>query len=226
MNIAIIPARGGSKRIPRKNIKLFFGKPMIEYAINAAKETGLFERIIISTDDDEIANLAAQFGAEVPFCRPPNLADDFTPTTPVIQDAINKFIELFGTPQNVCCIYPCVPLLTPHDITNAYNFMIDSDAVSCFPIVEFSSAPQRALKRDLNGKVNFLYPEFNMTRTQDLIKSYHDAGQFYWGKTSTWINDKFSDGVTIVLPKWKVIDIDTDEDWVRAELYYQALHNN
>ena len=226
MNIAIIPARGGSKRIPRKNIKPFFGKPMIEYAITAAKETGLFEHIIISTDDEEIANLATEFGAQVPFIRPPELADDFTPTTPVIQDAINKCFALFGQPRHVCCIYPSVPLINSIDIINAYNLMVDSNATSCFPVVEFNSAPQRAFKRDSSGKVSSFYPEFKMTRTQDLEKSYHDAGQFYWGKTSAWVNNTFSDAVTIVLPKWQVIDIDTDEDWIRAEFYYEALHKN
>jgi len=224
MNIAIIPARGGSKRIPRKNIKLFAGKPMIAYAISAAKLSKLFDHILISTDDGEIADIAKQFGAEVPFIRPNFLADDHTATAAVINHAINIFSDGFGTPKNVCCIYPSVPLLKPSDIVDAYSFMRINNAESCYPVVEFTSSPQRALKRKDNGKLDFFYPDFAMTRTQDLEKAYFDSGQFYWGTPLTWKNNSISSGVSTIIPHWRIVDIDTIDDWKRAELIYQSMH--
>jgi len=223
LNVAIIPARGGSKRIHRKNIRLFFGKPMIFYAISAAMKTGLFDSVIVSTDDEEISKIAISLGAEVPFTRPLELSDDHTPTIPVIQHAINKLIEMNRKLDYVCCIYPSVPLIESKDIVNAFNAMIKENSSSCYPVSEFASAPQRALKRDISGRVEYFYPQYRLTRTQDLEAAFYDAGQFYWGKTSAWLNDTFYDAVTITLPKWQVIDIDTLHDWRRAELYYQSL---
>lgn len=224
MNIAIIPARGGSKRIPRKNIKEFCGQPMISYAINAAKETGLFEHIIVSTDDEEIARIAIECGAETPFIRPAELANDYTPTNPVVSHAIDICRELGVDPDFVCCIYPGVPLIQAADIEGAFNCLTNTDVDSCYPVTEFPSAPQRALKRASDGTMKYFHPEFRMTRTQDLEPAYYDAGQFYWGKTNAWLSkNNIADGLGYLIPNWRVVDIDTPEDWKRAELYCQIV---
>ncbi len=223
MNIAIIPARGGSKRIPRKNIKLFAGKPMVVHAISVAKLSKLFDHIIISTDDDEIANIAKKNGAQVPFIRPKLLADDHTPTADVVNHAINMCSEIFGIPRYVCCIYPSVPLLKPSDIVDAYSFMKIRSAESCYPVAEFASCPQRALKRKDTGELEFFYPEFKMTRTQDLEKAYFDSGQFYWGTPFSWKNNNISSGVSTIIPHWRIVDIDTIDDWKKAELIYKSM---
>lgn len=224
MKVAVIPARGGSKRIPRKNIKLFAGKPMIAYAIEAAKNSGLFEHVVVSTDDAEISDIAKAFGAETPFIRPPNLADDYTPTVPVIMHAIHECSKVYQEPEVVCCIYSCVPLLSASDLINSYSLMKESKVSSCIPIVEFPSAPQRALRVEGDGCVRYFYPEFSLTRTQDLVTAYYDAGQFYWGTVGAWQGNKIGSGLGFPLPSWRIVDIDTLEDWHRAELYYHFLH--
>lgn len=228
MNIAIIPARGGSKRIPRKNIKEFCGQPMISYAITAAKESGIFERIIVSTDDEEIACIANQWGAETPFYRPVELANDYTATTPVIAHAIDACQNLGWKFDNVCCIYPSVPFIQIEDLRGAQALINNSKVDYCFPVTEYPSAIQRALKLLSNGKMQSFYPEFELTRTQDLELTYYDAGQFYWGKADAWrTNPKIhSSGLGYVIPNWRVVDIDTPEDWLRAELIYHSLINN
>ena len=220
MNIAIIPARGGSKRIPRKNIKLFYGKPMIGYAIAAAKESNLFSHVVVSTDDDEIAQVARECGAETPFVRPAELANDYTPTVPVVAHAIEACRSLGWSFDNVCCIYPGVPFLQPGDLRGAYELLLDGGADYCFPITEFPSAIQRALKLSNVGKTAPFYPEFEKTRTQDLEPAYFDAGQFYWGSAEAWIANQriHSSGIGYEVPNWRVVDIDTPEDWVRAEI--------
>ena len=224
MNIAIIPARGGSKRIPRKNIKEFCGKPMIAYAIAAAKESGLFDHIIVSTDDAEIAHIAREWGAETPFVRPDELANDFTATVPVIAHAIGVCRNLGWKFDYVCCIYPSVPLIQVADIQGAYNCLIDNEVDSCYPVTEFQSAPQRALKRISDGSMKYFYPEFRLTRTQDLEPAFYDVGQFYWGKTIAWdLRNNIADGIGYPIPNWRVVDIDTVDDWKRAELYCQAV---
>jgi pseudaminic acid cytidylyltransferase len=186
MNIAIIPARGGSLRIPRKNIKEFCGKPMIAYAITAAKESGLFEHIVVSTDDEEITQIARTWGAEIPFVRPAELANDYTATVPVFAHAIHACLNLGWSFNRVCCIYPGVPFIQIDDLRGALARMNNSEADYCFPVTEYPSAIQRAFKLLSRGKVKPFYPEFELTRTQDLEPAYHDAGQFYWGKTSAW----------------------------------------
>ena len=220
MNIAIIPARGGSKRIPRKNIKEFCGKPMIAYAITAAKESGLFEHIIVSTDDEEIAQIARTWGAEIPFVRPAVLANDYTVTVSVIAHAIVECRNLGWTFNHVCCIYPGVPFIQVDDLSGALVRMNNSESDYCFPVTEYPSTIQRALKLLSSGKVKPFYPEFELTRSQDLEPAYHDAGQFYWGKASAWLtNPKIhSTGLGYTIPNWRVIDIDTLEDWSRAEI--------
>lgn len=225
MNIAVIPARGGSKRIPRKNIKLFAGKPMIAYAITAAQNTGLFDHVVVSTDDIEIAEVAQQWGAEVPFMRPSQLADDYTGTVPVIAHAIQALPPKYQDINYVCCIYPATPLIQDTDIKAALELLIETEATYVFPITQFPSAVQRSLKRNESGRVQPFYPEFEQTRTQDLEPAYYDAGQFYWGTPQAWLNGVgiHAEGVGLVIPNWRVVDVDTQEDWEKAELLYKAL---
>jgi pseudaminic acid cytidylyltransferase len=228
MNIAVIPARGGSKRIPHKNIKEFYGKPMIAYAISAAKESCLFDHIVVSTDDENIAEIARSFGAETPFMRPPELADDHTPTVPVIAHAI-KACQILGWKFNqVCCIYPSVPLLQTDDLRGARVLSDSGELDYCFPVTEYPSSIWRSLKLLNNGKIQALYPEFALTRTQDLNSTYYDAGQFYWGKVDAWLTNAniHSNGVGYPIPNWRVVDIDTQNDWQRAELLYRAMNNS
>jgi len=225
MNIAIIPARGGSKRIPRKNVRGFAGKPMIAYAIATAIESGLFEHVVVSTDDAEIVETAKLFGAEVPFLRPEELANDYTATAPVVAHALTECRRLGWNLNYACCIYPGVPFLQVEDLRQSLQQLKCSDAGFCFPVTEFPSAIQRALKRDENGRLEPFNPEFELTRTQDLEPAYYDAGQFYWGKAEAWLDSPklHSQGVGYVIPSWRVVDIDTPDDWRRAELLHRAL---
>ena len=221
--IAIIPARGGSKRIPRKNVKLFAGQPMISYAIRIAIEYDLFDHVVVSTDDDEIADIARKFGAEVPFTRPIELSDDETATVLVIDHAINNCIEQGWAFDSVCCIYPCVPFLQVHDLIDSFRLFNSSESKYCLSVVEFPSPVQRALAMNAQGVVTPHFPENELTRTQDLTTAYHDAGQFYWGSLESWrSNDRIhSNAVGFQLPSWRTIDIDILDDWIRAEIYYQ-----
>lgn len=225
MRMAVIPARGGSKRIPRKNIKPFHGKPMIGYAIAAAIGSKAFDRVIVSTDDDEIAQVAREHGADVPFVRPPELADDHTPTVPVIAHAIQTSQGIGWDVQEVCCIYPGVPFISTNDLRLAHEQLLASGAHYVFPVTSFPSPIQRALRRLPDGSVEPFQPEFATTRTQDLEPGYFDVGQFYWGKTSAWLQglNLHLNGVTLVIPEWRVVDIDTPADWERAELLYDSL---
>lgn len=225
MNIAIIPARGGSKRIPRKNIKIFDGKPMIAYAVTAARASGLFEHIVVSTDDEEIAAIAREWGAETPFVRPADLANDYTATVPVIAHGIQACRVLGWTFENVCCIYPAVPFIQIDDLKEALALIIKKGADYCFPVTEFPSAIQRALRRLDDGKMQPFYPQFETTRTQDLEPAYHDAGQFYWGKAEAWLRNTriHSSGIGYVIPNWRVVDIDNPEDWFRAETLFKSI---
>lgn len=228
MKIAIIPARGGSKRIPRKNIRNFAGEPMIFYAIDAAKQARLFDHIVVSTDDDEITDIARGLGAEVPFRRPAELADDHMPTVPVIAHAVDACRNLGWDVGAVCCIYPAVPLIDPADIGSAYDLLEAGDGEGyVFPVTPFPSPVQRALRLNAQGTISSFFAGHITTRTQDLEPAYHDAGQFYWGQADTWragleIHDN---GRAVVLPEWRVVDIDTPEDWDRAELVYAAMRN-
>jgi len=226
MNLAVIPARGGSKRIPRKNIKSFAGKPMIAYAIEAALASGLFSRVIVTTDDDEIASLAKKYGAEAPFVRPSDLADDHTPTVPVIAHAIGACEALGWQVSAACCIYPGVPFIQIADLRDAWNLLLQSRAGYSFPVSEFPSAIQRALKRNDEGSIQPFFPEYELVRTQDLEVAYHDAGQFYWGWRDSWFEFSriHSHGVGLPIPNWRVVDIDTNDDWTRAELFHKAIN--
>ena len=221
--IAIIPARGGSKRIPRKNVKLFAGQPMISYAIRVAIECDLFDHVAVSTDDDDIADIARKFGAEVPFTRPTELSDDETATIPVIAHAINNCKEQGWAFDSVCCIYPCVPFLQVHDLIDSFRLFNSSEEKYCLSVVEFPSPVQRALAMNAQGLVTPYFPENELTRTQDLTTAYHDAGQFYWGSLESWRTNTriHSNAVGFQLPSWRTVDIDTPDDWIRAEIYYQ-----
>lgn len=225
MKIAVIPARGGSKRIPRKNIANFCGKPMIAYAITAARQSALFEHVVVSTDDEEIARISREWGAETPFTRPAELADDYTPTVPVIAHAIVACQALGWHMDYACCIYPGVPFIQTEDIIRAFELLKTSQAAYCFPVTEFPSAIQRALRRLPDGRMQPFYPEYELARTQDLESAYHDAGQFYWGKPDAWLtNNKIHrSGVGFPIPNWRVVDIDTPDDWTRAEVLYTAF---
>ncbi|KJK09791.1 pseudaminic acid cytidylyltransferase [Pseudomonas tussilaginis] len=226
MKVAIIPARGGSKRIPRKNIKFFAGRPMIEWSIDLALRTGIFDRVVVSTDDDEIAETAISAGAEVPFRRPLDLADDHATTVPVIAHAITELEKVTGnTVTLACCIYPCSPFTTCDDIVNALHLMDVSGAPFAYPITEFAHPIQRAMLRSAEGKMTFMNKEAELMRTQDLATTYHDCGQFYWGRRDAWLRHgrMHSEGAGYVIPSWRVVDIDTGDDWVRAELMHRLL---
>lgn len=226
MKVAIIPARGGSKRIPRKNIRAFAGKPMIGYAIEAAFACGQFDRVIVSTDDDEIADVASRFGAELPFRRPIDLADDHTPTVPVIRHAIEACIGLGWAVSHACCIYPGVPFIRAGDLAAAYDLLeAQGGGGYSFPVTGFPSPIQRALRRSGDGAIAPFDPAHVGTRTQDLEPAYFDAGQFYWGRTESWLAglNIHANGRAIVLPEWRVVDIDTPEDWERAEALHRVI---
>lgn len=225
MNIAIIPARGGSKRVPRKNIKLFDGMPMLARAVIAARASELFEHVVVSTDDEEIAAIAREWGAETPFVRPAELADDHTATVPVVAHGVRSCRTLGWAFDSVCCIYPGVPFLQISDLKAALVLLLEGSADYCFPVTEFPSAIQRALKRRGDGTMQPMYPQFETSRTQDLEPAYHDAGQFYWGKAEVWLRNAeiHSNGIGYVIPNWRVVDIDTPEDWLRAELLFKSM---
>jgi pseudaminic acid cytidylyltransferase len=218
--IAVIPARGGSKRIPRKNVKLFAGQPMISYAIRTALESRLFEHVVVSTDDDAIVEVARKHGAEVPFIRPKELSDDDTTTVPVIVHAISSCTELGMNFDTICCIYPCVPFLQVRDLVDSFQLFTSADAQFCFPVVEFPSPIQRALSMNTHGELAPFLPDNELSRTQDLTATYHDAGQFYWGSSAAWKTNTHihSNAVGYVIPSWRTIDIDTPDDWARAEI--------
>lgn len=228
MKIAVIPARGGSKRIPRKNIKDFCGRPMIAWAISVAKESGLFDHIIVSTDDEEIADIARNWGAETPFVRPVDLADDLTPTVPVVAHAVKSCLDLGWGADYVCCIYPCVPFLQVADLVSALDLANARKADFVYPVTEYAHPIQRAMRQLPGGEMQFFSPQFELTRTQDLEKSYHDAGQFYWGKASAWLEHKkmHTAGLGMPIPNWRVVDIDSADDWKRAELIFKAINQN
>jgi pseudaminic acid cytidylyltransferase len=227
MNIAVIPARGGSKRIPRKNLKLFCGKPIIAYSIEAARTSGLFDRIIVSSDDEEIIETALAYGAETPFRRPSDLSDDNTTTIPVIRHAIEWADQNWRRPDCICCIYATAPFVQNSDLRDGYKKLIDNPGTGfVFPATTFAFSIFRALKMNDDGTVGMFWPEHEITRSQDLPEAYHDAGQFYWGTRDAWLKNEgiFTGNARIVpLPPYRVQDIDTADDWKRAEIMFQSL---
>lgn len=225
--IAIIPARGGSKRIPRKNLKPFDGVPMIARSIATALDSGLFDQVLVSTDDPEIAELARACGARVPFMRPAELADDFTGTGPVIAHALEALRERGETFDYACCIYATAPLLQVRYLRQGFAALAaHPDKSFAFSVCSFAFPVQRALTLDEQGALTALYPEFRGTRSQDLPPAYQDAGQFYWGRSVAWLRGDlvFSPlSLPVILPRHLVQDIDSEEDWLRAEYLYAAL---
>jgi len=223
--IAIIPARGGSKRIPRKNIKKFHGKPLIAYSIETALEAKLFDKIVVSTDDEEIAKIAKQYGAEVPFLRPKELADDFTSTDDVITHVLTRLKVQGEDFDFVCTIYATAPLLQVEYLREGYNALNNSNAIHAFSATSMPFPIQRAFKLDDNGRCKMFTPEYFPTRSQDLEEAYQDAGQFYWTKVNHQSDTIMfgEDSIPIILPRHFVQDIDTLEDWKRAEFMYKIM---
>ena len=227
MKICVIPARGGSKRIPKKNIRHFCGKPMIAWAIGYALKSELFDRVIVSTDEEEIADVARAAGAQIPFFRPPDLADDLTPTVPVIAHAVEACQEIGWWIEYACCIYPCVPFLEISDLTAAFMLLQRFKASYVYPVTDYAHPIQRAMRRLPTGQMQFLQPKHELNRTQDLEKTYHDTGQFYWGTVDSWTTRKtlHSAGIGLIVPNWRVVDIDNYDDWRRAEILYKAINS-
>jgi pseudaminic acid cytidylyltransferase len=224
--IAIIPARGGSKRIPRKNIKDFFGKPLISYSIQAALDSQLFDKIIVSTDDEEIAEIAKKYGAEVPFLRPKELSDDFTTSGQVIEHTL-KYLRDNHEHYDFCCtIYATAPLLQAKYLVEGFEKLKKSDAINAFSATSIPFPIQRTFKINSGGRCEMFTPEHYMTRSQDLEEAYQDAGQFYWTKLGQKSNEVMfgKDSIPVILPRHLVQDIDTLEDWTRAEYMYKSLN--
>ncbi|MDB0056001.1 pseudaminic acid cytidylyltransferase [bacterium] len=228
MRLAIIPARGGSKRIPRKNILPFRGKPMIAWSIEAALESGCFDAVIVSTDDPEISAIAQAHGATAPFMRPAELADDFTPTIPVLRHAVAAFEK--ATSQKVelaCCIYATAPFLRPSDLQKGETLLKEDPELDfAFSVTSFPFPIQRALQINESDRISMLHPEHELSRSQDLPERFHDAGQFYWFRPAPLAtHDGFfsANAAPIHLPRERVQDIDTPEDWQCAELAHELL---
>lgn len=223
--IAVIPARGGSKRVPRKNIRSFLGEPLIARTVRLLQSSGVFARIVVSTDDAEIATVAAAVGAEVPFMRDAALADDHASTAPVIRDAIDRLTAMGDVPDIVCAVYPAAVLALPDDLRRAVALMQDTPDLSyVVPVTSFGYPIQRALRRNPDGSLSMFQPEHYEARSQDLEPAYHDAGQYYVGARAAWLSDRplFSAHTrTLLIPRWRVQDIDTLEDWARAEQIVQ-----
>lgn len=226
MRLAVIPARGGSKRIPQKNIRKFHGKPVIAYSIEAAEKSNCFDRIIVSTDDHEIAEVAVQYGAEVPFIRPAELSNDFCGTFDVVRHAIDFQDNTGKFTTSVCCIYPAAPLINAEVIKAGWDLLQQSGKRFVFSATEFEFVIQRALMRTRLGEIAPMYPEFISMRSQDLEPAIHDAGQFYWGDAAAYREHlaMFSEHATVLmLERWKYIDIDNESDWIRAEQIFSIL---
>jgi pseudaminic acid cytidylyltransferase len=223
--VAIVPARGGSKRITKKNIKLFAGKPIIAYPIQTAKDTELFSRIIVSTDDQEIAEVAMSYGAEAPFLRPAELSDDYTPTAPVLVHALQWLADQGEPADYFCCVYPTTPFLRTEYIKKGFEVLRAENAVTAFSVTTFPSPIFRALEIRENGYLQIVWSEYRDIRSQDLPVAYHDAGQFYWGNTEKFLEEKAlytQRSAPIILPRYLVHDIDVPEDWETAEKIFMA----
>ena len=226
-NLCIIPARGGSKRIPRKNIKPFLGKPIIAYSIEAALNSKLFDEVMVSTDDLEIATLSKKYGASVPFMRSDKTATDFANTFDVIYEVLQKYNLLNKKFDLSCCIYPCAPFVTKDKLAEGFQVLKENNYDSVFPLIPFSSPIQRALIQK-GHKVSFFYPDFSLSRSQDLEKSFHDAGQFYWLNTAICLDKKeilTNNSGSIILSELEGQDIDNEVDWKLAELKYELLQS-
>ena len=229
MKIAVIPARGGSKRIPMKNIKNFSGKPIIAWSIEVAIKSKLFDRVIVSTDNHEIASIAKQHGADVPFMRPKHLADDYTGTSAVVKDVIQNIHKNGEQVSYVCCIYATAPFVSSKYLIKAYQDLINQNKSYAFSVTTYSFPVKRSFVINQSNVIENLFPDMTLSRSQDLQEVYHDAGQFYWGSADAFLNDLpvFSrHSIPIILPRYLVQDIDTIEDWKQAELMFESYLYN
>jgi len=227
MKLCVIPARGGSKRIPRKNIKLFCGKPIIAWSIETALKSACFDQVIVSSDDAEITEIARQHGAKVPFVRPSELSDDYACTTAVIAHAINWFASQGQIATQVCCLYATAPFVACDDLQRGLTMLAETGADYAFSVTSYAFPIQRAIRITPSGRVEMFNPEHFNTRSQDLEEAFHDAGQFYWGQARAWLQNPFIFGpqsAPIQLPRHRVQDIDTYEDWGRAEWLFKQLN--
>ncbi len=225
MKIAVIPARGGSKRIPGKNIRDFCGKPIIAYSIEQAIKSELFDRVIVSTDDEEIALVAKNHGADIPFIRPPDISDDFTGTNAVVKHAIEWFQQQGQTIEFACCIYATAPFVQTRYLQEGYEKLVESNSSFAFSVTSFAFPIQRAIRINMQGKVEAIWPENINKRSQDLEDTFHDAGQFYWGTAAAFLQNRVTfstESISVIVPRFLVQDIDTEEDWFRAELMFKA----
>lgn len=223
--IAIIPARGGSKRIPRKNIKNFLGQPIIAYSIESALKSDVFDEVMVSTDDQEIAHIAKHYGATVPFFRSAALSSDMAMTAPVLIEVLHAYSQLKINFEYCCCIYPCAPFLNPQRLADGMNLLVEKNVDGVLPVVKFSYPPQRCLVLR-EEKLQMLHPENYNTRSQDLEPYFHDAGQFYCLKASSLLLEKklyCKNTLPIILPEIEVQDIDSEEDWLLAEMKFKFL---
>lgn len=218
--IAIITARSGSIRIPKKNIKIFMGKPMLSYALKAAIEAKIFNTVMVSTDSKEIAEIALELGADVPFLRSSRNSDNYATTKDFLQEVLNEYNKRGETFDIVSCIYPCVPFLNSEILQDAYNQFIVSEAEALIPVVRFSYPIQRALKLNNSNYLEYIYPEYENSRSQDLETTYHDVGMFYFYKKNL-----FPQKIMMYeMDEVKIQDIDTESDWKMAELKYKMLN--
>jgi N-acylneuraminate cytidylyltransferase len=223
-NLCIIPARGGSKRIPRKNIKPFLGTPIIGYSINLALQSGLFDEVMVSTDDAEIAEVAKTFGAQVPFPRSAENANDFATTMAVLNEVLAAYAKQGKSFESVCCIYPTAPLITQKALKEGFEKLISGGFASVYPVAPFAYPIWRSLKIE-EGKTKMNWPEFANARSQDLPKAYHDAGQWYWFVPAKIGESLYSENSgAVVLSEMEVQDIDSETDWQMAELKYERIH--
>ena len=228
MQLAVIPARGGSKRIPRKNIKMFHGQPMIVWSVQTAIDSGCFDEVWVSTDDEEIAAVAQAYGAKVPFLRPAHLSDDFATTADVMSHAVEEFGKINHTlPDYICCLYATAPFVTKADLVQGLEKIKNNSSLNyVFSATTYPFPIQRAIKLNAHDTVEMFSPQYFNVRSQDLEEAWHDAGQFYWGTAEAWLNKAmiFSTQSRVVeLPRFRVQDIDTQEDWDRAEWLFKAI---
>lgn len=224
--VAVIPARGGSKRIPRKNVRVFCGRPMLAWPVDAALRSGLFERVIVSTDDADIAQVARDCGAETPFMRPAELADDHSGTGAVMAHAAQWLQAHAGMPAQLCCIYPTAPFLAPEDLRRGLEVLQSGDWSYVIAATTFDAPVHRGFRLRPEGGLQMLFPEHAGTRSQDLPQVLHDAAQFYWGRAEAWLAQRpglAADSTAVPVPRWRVQDIDEEDDWRRAELMAPAI---
>lgn len=222
-NLCLIPARGGSKRIPRKNIKPFMGKPILAYSIENALKTRLFDEVMVSTDDSEIVEIAKQYGANVPFLRSEKTANDYATLADVIQEVLDKYLEKGVHFDNVCLLLATSPLLDSLSILKGYEKLINSEFSTIVPVIQFSYPILRSYDMDAEGALNWNWPEYATARSQDLTPAYHDSGTFYWHKVGLWLEGKITRG-GIVIGEDAAQDIDTEQDWKMAEMKYKIIH--